>query len=30
MVASHHVFTPGEDAGAAEKDWGDWLNRVFG
>jgi uncharacterized protein YndB with AHSA1/START domain len=30
MVASHHVFTPGEDAGVAEKDWGDWLNRVFG
>lgn len=30
MVASHHVFTPGADAEAEEKAWGDWLNRVFG
>ena len=30
MVAAHHVFTPGADAEAEEKAWGDWLNRVFG
>ncbi|MEV6872343.1 SRPBCC domain-containing protein [Amycolatopsis sp. NPDC051128] len=30
MVASHHLFTPGADAGVAEKVWGGWLDRVFG
>jgi hypothetical protein len=28
MLAMHHLFAPGVDAGGAEKQWSDWLTRV--